>query len=248
MLLRTLGGLSGGLLDTVCDARGEPRGDVDMLDATDPTPDGDDWPASPTTGGDALSDNVDNRGKPRFTLSAGLSPLGDNTGELWEPTAPTGLSAAPDEEPGCIGGESTQIELTTSGAALEPQGGCSAGACSSVFSTSGEDIRALVDALNWPSGHILPLCWIQLPLGGELAVPPSDEPTDGLRPSARVTLNGGLYVGDVAACRLSWYLRALADCGELGEEDRVRSLESCAVRCEPCEATPDSPRPSRCGR
>lgn len=203
MLLRTFGGLSGGLLDTACDARGEPRGDVDMLAATDPAPDGDDWPASPTTGGDALSDREDRRGKPRFTLSAGLSPLGDNTGEPWAPVAPAGLFAAPGDGLERMGGESTQIELTTSGAMLGPQGACSSGACSSAFSTSGEDIRALVDALNWPSGHILPLCWIQLPPGGELAVPPSDEPTDGLRPSERVTLNGGLYVGDVAACRLS---------------------------------------------
>lgn len=147
-----------------------------------------------------------------------------------------------------MGGESTQTELTTSGAVLEPHGTCSEGACSSVFSTSGEDIRALVDALNWPSGHILLLCWIRLPPGGEQALPLSDEPTDGFRPRGRVTLNGGLYVGDVAACRFSWYFRALADCGEPGEDDKLRSLGSYGVRCEPCEAIPGSARLSRCGR
>lgn len=210
MLLRTLGGLSGELPACNDGLRGDEESSLAF--------EGDARPCSSETGGEPLSESDERRGKPRLVLSEGdsLLLLPESTGEGLRCASPS-----PDGEVRCrCGGDSIHTELTTSGPIVgAPERGMYSAGPSSAFSVSGDEMRALVDALNWPSGQRLLLWASQFPLGGDARPPPSSDPCDGTRRNGRDTPNGGLRDGDGARWRESNTRRALfvGDSGDEGE-------------------------------
>lgn len=108
-------------------------------------------------------------------------------------------------------------------------------------SASGDAMRALDSALNWPSGQTVGECASQFPVGDDSRAGRPVESSDGTRRRARLVCIVGLCVAPVAYS-VSNARRRLA--GERGDEGELESLslhrygERCAL-CRTCASSED---------